>query len=296
VLYLGFLKFLKRDKGKEPDLNLENMEDLDVPPLPPDFEKKGLGEVKEEFPEMPEIGGKGPFPPMKDKPISDLDLPREKPLSELRLPKEKPVSGLELPELPEMPEIGVKEPFPPMKDKPISDLDLPPEGPIPELELPKEKPVSEFELPSLPSPKIEEDVRVLEEAPKIPPLGKPLFGMPKPMPFGVQKPKVDMSELPRLKPEIRPYERLEKAAVREERAVLRHEKAEGLIYIRVERFRYILTGTRTIKNNLKTASQSIVRLNEIDINKDKVFEKWHNVLMDLQKKLIFIDKTLFKKI
>jgi len=248
VLLLGFLKFLKRDKGKEPDLDLENMEDLDVPPVPPDSEKKGLGDVKEE-----------------------------------------------LPELPEMPEIGIKEPFPPMKEKPIPDLDLPPEEPIPELELPKEKPVSEFELPSLPSPKIEEDVGVLEEAPKIPPLSKPLFGMPKPRPFGVQKPKVEMPEVPRLKPEIRPYERLERAAIREERAVLRHEKAEEPIYIRIERFRGILTGTRTIKNNLKTASQSIIKLNEIDINRDKVFEKWHNVLMDLQKKLIFIDKILFKR-
>jgi len=247
VLLLGFLKFLKRDKGKEPDLNLENMGDLDVPPVPPDSEKGVLGDFKEKLPEFPEL-----------------------------------------------PEIG-KEPFPPMKEKPIPGLDFPPQEPLPGLGLPKEKSVSEFELPTFPSPKIEEGVGVLEEAPKIPPLGKPLFGMPKPRPFGVQKPKVEMPEVPRLKPEIRPYERLERAAVREERSVLRHEKAEGPIYIRAERFRGILTGTMTIKNSLKTASQSIVKLNEIDINRDKVFEKWHNVLMDLQKKLIFIDKTLFER-
>jgi len=245
VLLLGFLKFLKRDKGKEPDLDLENMKDLDVPPVPPDSEKGGLGDFKEELPELPEI--------------------------------------------------GVKESFPPMKEKPIPDLEFPPQEPIPGLGLPKEKSVSEFELPTLPSPKIEEGVGVLEEAPKIPPLSKPLFGMPKPRLFGVQKPKVEMPEVPRIKPEIMPYERLERAAVREERSVLRHEKAEGPIYIRAERFRDILTGTMTIKNSLKTASQSIVKLNEIDINRDKVFEKWHNVLMDLQKKLIFIDKTLFKR-
>ncbi|MCH8004359.1 MAG: hypothetical protein IH934_07065 [Nanoarchaeota archaeon] len=249
---MGFLKFLKRDKGKEPDLDLENMEDLDMPPVPPDFEKKDLGDVKGE-----------------------------------------------LPELPKLPEIGVKEPFSPMKEKPIPDLDLLPEEPIPELELPKEKPVSEFELPPLPGPKLEEDI-IPKEAPKIPPLSKPLFGMPKPI-FGVQKPaeqepKVEVPEIPRLKPEIRPYERLERAAIREERAVLTHKEAEGPIYIKIDRFRGILTGTKTIKNNLKTASQSIVKLNEIDINRDKVFEKWHNVLMDLQKKLIFIDKILFKKI
>jgi len=25
-----------------------------------------------------------------------------------------------------------------------------------------------------------------------------------------------------------------------------------------------------------------------------VFDRWHNVMMDMQKKLIFVDKTLFK--
>ena len=255
MLLLGFLKFLKRDKGKEPVL--ENMGDLDVPPAPPGLET---------IPAPHNLGEKG------------LE---------------------ELPELPELPEIKSEGSFPPMKEKPIPDLDLPPEEPIPELELPKEKPVSELELPPLPDPKLEEEI-IPKEAPKIPPLGKPLFGMPKPRPFGVQKPeeqepKVEMPEIPRLKPEIRPYERLERVAIREERAVLRHEKFEEPIYIRIERFRAILTGTKTIKNNLKTASQSIVKLNEIDINRDKVFEKWHNVLMDLQKKLIFIDKILFKK-
>jgi len=40
VVYLGFLKFLKRDKSNEPDL--EGIEDLDVPPLPPGMEDKEL--------------------------------------------------------------------------------------------------------------------------------------------------------------------------------------------------------------------------------------------------------------
>ncbi len=60
-------------------------------------------------------------------------------------------------------------------------------------------------------------------------------------------------------------------------------------------FKNILIETCAIKNNLKIAEQSIVKLNEIDANRDKVLEKWSNVMMDLQKKLIFIDKILFKR-
>jgi len=254
---LGFLKFLKRDKGKEPDLDLESVRNLDVPPAPP-----GL-----------------------DMPPAPANL------------GEKRLEGL--PEFPELPEIKSEGPFPPMKEEPIPELNLPEEEPIPELELPKEIPVPDLGLPPLPSLKLEENI-IPKEAPKILPPSKPLFGMPKPRPFGVQKPIeqkpiVEMPEIPRLKPEIRPYEKLERAAIREEKSVLRHEKAEGPIYIRAERFRGIITGTRTIKNNLNIASQSIVKLNQIDINRDKVFEKWIKVLMDLQKKLIFIDKTLFKR-
>ncbi|MCH8956504.1 hypothetical protein IIA28_14475, partial [candidate division KSB1 bacterium] len=134
---------------------------------------------------------------------------------------------------------------------------------------------------------------------KIPQTSRPLFPISKPG-FDVQEnvyepPKFAEAEIPKQKPEMRPYERLERTAIRDERVVLKHKKVEETIYLRVDRFRDILTSTNTIKSNLKIASDSIVKLNEIDVNRDKVFEKWRNVLVDLQKKLIFVDKTLFKR-
>jgi len=251
VLYLGFLKFLKRDKTKEPDLDLDNMEDLDIPPLPPGMEEKDLGE------------------------------------------------GKELPELPELPEMSeIEKPFPETQEKPLPELELPPEKPAPELEFPDLKAKEGIEsgqkpLLSIPElPKLEEDIN--EPLPPRPSFGarqpRPLFGVGKPQ---VEQPKVSLP--PRSAPEIKPYERFERAAVREERGVLRYKEAEGPIYVKIERFRDILTKTRTIKNNLKTAGQSIDKLNDIDANRDKVFERWHKVMTDLQKKLIFIDKILFNK-
>jgi len=243
---VGFLKFLKRDKSKEPELDLENLNNLDIPPAPPEAGKKDFGIVEEELPELPEF--------------------------------------------PEMPE--AEEPFSKAEEKLIRE-DVPSEKPSPELKSP---PMPEF-------PKLEEAVE-----PKFPQPRKPLFGVQKPEPIfesekpeprvsigkpDIEKPEVEVPK-PR-QPEIKPYERLERAAVKEERAVLKHKEAKEPIFVRVDRFRDILTGTGTIKNNLKTASQSIVKLNGICADRDKVLEKWSNVMMDLQKKLIFIDKTLFKK-
>ncbi|MFH0868208.1 MAG: hypothetical protein V1831_02760 [Candidatus Woesearchaeota archaeon] len=228
---MGFLKFLKRDKGKEPDLEEG---DLDMPPMPPDFQDKNLGDF---------------------------------------------------PELPELPEI----------DEPFSEG----EEYLPELEFP-EKPIPESNIQKAIS---KPEFRRLQEstnAPETPPFPKPMFGTgPRPL-FGMRQPnepKFEMQEPQPIipKPGINPYERLERAAVREERGVLKHKDAKGPIFIRVDKFREIINGAGAIRNNLKLAGQSVARLEEIDANRDNVFDKWHIVIMDLQKKLIFIDKTLFKR-
>lgn len=247
MLYLGFLKFLKRDKGKEPKLELGSMEELDVPPAPPALKGKDLGKI-EEFPELPELP-KEPISGIEEGPLPELE-PIEKPAQKSEFP------GMEGPKL----ERGVGEP------------ELPP-------------------APEFPKPK-----ETIEAQKPLPP--RPLFGVQKPKPlFVARKPQEEKPEvkLPPPRPRITPYERFERSAVREERAVLKHKEAEGPIYIRIDKFKGILAGTRTIRNNLKIAKQSIQKLNEIDANRDNVFGKWRNSMVDLQKKLIFIDKTLFKK-
>tara|TARA_B100000315_G_C14561255_1_gene580697 strand:+ start:532 stop:1320 length:789 start_codon:yes stop_codon:yes gene_type:complete len=262
VLYLGFLKFLKRDKGKEPDFGSENMEDLDMPPPPPDFGGNVLGEGEKGLPELPELPEE-PISEIEEKPLPDLG-PSEKMPPKFKFP------GMESPKLDEEPR-------------------------MPELS-PSEESSSRLEFPDMGGPEFKED---LEESEPSPP--KPLFGMQKPrLLFGARKTEEEKHEvgLPPSKPiqEIKPYESLKTADVREERSLSRHKEAEGPIFIRVNRFRDILTDINTIKNNLNISSQSTAKLNAIDANRDKVFKKWRNVMMDLQKKLIYVDKTLFKKV
>lgn len=255
---MSFLKFLKRDKVIEPDLSMENVEDLDMPPPPPEAGEKDFGGVEEGLPELPDM---------------DTPLPQSE-FGELGL-NDSINDGLpELPEFPEMPEA---------------------EKSLPELNFPSEKPNPKLKLPSMPEfPKIKGDF----EEPKLRMPRRPLFGAQMPRPVaGEQKfpPLPEMRVPPQRVPETTHYGRMERSAVREERAVLKHKDVKEPIFVRVDRFMDILTGTDNMRDNLKTADQSIVKLNEIDANRDKVLEKWRNVIIDLQKKLIFIDKTLFKR-
>ncbi len=215
------------------------------------------------------------------------------------------MEGLDMP--PPPPDIG-KEGFPPESQEDFGEL---PELP----ELPQDDNIfSEAEKaksPELKFPGMQEAARQAEKtgfphyprpmAPKIeaaeqeiPP--RPLFGMQRPPIFSGQMPYEQKSEAPMPSyPGMTPYQRLEKAAVREERDILKHKETKAPVFIRVERFRNVLNGSKDIRNDLKIADQSIARLMEIDANKDKVFERWHNTMTDLQKKIIFIDKALFKK-
>jgi len=259
VLDLGFLKFLKRDKSKELDLGPEGMEDLDMPPMPPDFKEKEFGGDKEfeGLPELPE--GEEDLSGIEEEPLPELEFP-ETPGQELKFPEAANIT--------KFPESAVYQSFP------------------------------RYLEPTVPKP--EEGVNTSIQPPG-PIFGmrprRPLFGWPKPeeQKHGVEAPTAAAAEVPEPRPGIRPYERFERAAVEEERAILKHKKAEGPIYIRADKFGEIITGTSAIKNSLKLASQAVVKLNEIDATRDRILEKWKDAMIDLQKKLIFMDKTLFKR-
>ena len=220
----------------------------------------------------------------------NLDVPPAPPDFE-----EKPGELPELPEIPELPELPELEPISELQKKPEGILGVP--DILKEFPSTKEKPIPEFKAPKIPP------ARVPEPIPKEP-IGPIPIETPKPL-FGIREPEkqkpIIKEDIPihapklDIKPEISPYEIFERAAVREEGDLLAHKEAKSPIFIRVDRFRNILTGISTIKSKLKMANESLIKLNEIDENRDKEFEKWRNVIVDLQKKLIFIDKTLFKR-
>ena len=219
---MGFLKFLKRDKKQGLDMNL-GMDDLDVPPLPPDV--KGESEEFPELPEMPKV--EGPLP-----------------------------KGDEFPELPEEPKL-----FPDLPKQDISET-----APRPAAEPVMPKPLLR---PQATRPAFEQSTK------------RPMVERRVPIP-------------PAAGAHTEHYDSIEESAVREQRGVISHKAAGGKTYVRIDRFKGILKDINQIKNDLRNSNEILSKVEEIDENKSKVFERWKNSMSDLQKKLIFVDKILFK--
>ena len=66
------------------------------------------------------------------------------------------------------------------------------------------------------------------------------------------------------------------------------------IYIKVEKFKEMLGGINLARNYIRKSEETLVKLENLKSTKDRSFDKMKVSLDDLQKKLIFIDKTLFK--
>jgi len=121
---------------------------------------------------------------------------------------------------------------------------------------------SEMKLPDVPKPSFQQ--------PKFP--RRPLFGIPNQAPaFRVEKPPPE------------PDRNL---------GNIHHYIPKGPHYINVDMFRGILSEVSGIKSDLKILDQSILKINN---KEEKVLEKWQIVMSDLQKKLLYMDKTLFKR-
>jgi len=130
----------------------------------------------------------------------------------------------------------------------------------PKLEVPPPPPLEEEELPEF--PEIPEEKAVREE---------------------LEKPRISI-------------EGIEKAAVREQEDVLEkmeHPRYTKPIFINVKNYRDVLDEIGLIKNIVKENMDVVTRISEFKEDEDKEFEKWQKIIGDMQKKLIFVDKTLF---
>ena len=92
----------------------------------------------------------------------------------------------------------------------------------------------------------------------------------------------------------RSYNRFEREAVREEKNLLKHKLTKRIIYIRIEKLKEILGDISAIKGNLKTANEMMAKMDAVNLDTNREFERYKGNLIDLQKKFIFVDKSLFK--
>ena len=71
-------------------------------------------------------------------------------------------------------------------------------------------------------------------------------------------------------------------------------KSGTSMYVRVDKFKAAIGSINVIRSDLKKSEDALMKLENIKVAKDRNFEKVRSSLDDLQKKIIFIDKTLFK--
>ena len=202
--------------------------------------------------------------------LEDLDLP----------PAPPPLEGFEenAPELSD---------FPDFPEEKVSGTEQAPEFEFPEkeekMELSKEGTMPDF--PTFPE---------LEESPStsIPPFSTSPR-IPEPMP-SIQQP---MPEQSAEEAEFTPsdaYPKMERRLFAQEKRMLRERPSLKTIYVRVDKFKATLGSINMVRSDLRKSEEALTRLENIKNAKDKSFEKLKSSLDDIQRKFIFVDKTLFK--
>jgi len=173
-----------------------------------------------------------------------------------------------------LPKIGAGESklpkdFPPFKFK--EEMHLPPEKKLPEL--PKED--MHVDIPTFPS--LEEKH---EFTPKPPMKEHVDFPLPEKEPI---EPKAIHEEEPE-------HEHIESVVERKHPAKM----PKGPGHIRLDKFKETLKNINRIRNDLRKSDEILHKLVTSTGEEGSGLEKWKNSMEDIQKKLIFVDKTLFK--
>ncbi|MBI2541987.1 hypothetical protein HYV80_04725 [Candidatus Woesearchaeota archaeon] len=206
-------------------------------------------------------------------------LKREKKadLDELDLPPAPPSLGnaegsMDLPEFPEFPEEKISAP----KDMPNFDMNEEPLPEIPELENPDIRAVE------APAAATVQDISATMTSPNIP------------EPMAVAEPEEENIAAPE-EPKFTQMGRSKMG-----RRLFSHEKplrerpTGKTIYVKVDKFKATLGSINVVRSDLKKTEEALAKLESIKNSKDRAFDRVKSSLDDLQKKLIFIDKTLFE--
>ena len=153
-----------------------------------------------------------------------------------------------------------------------------------DLEIPNIQ-VKEKEVPS-----IQEMSDIEKELPPIPDLDELKGKMP---PIK----KVKLEELPPLGPITEEEGPRIHAGPIEEDIQPKMEKriiAQGPTFVNVSEYKQAIHNINVIKSKMREADNALASLNRIKNEKDKYFEQFRSKLEDLQRKSIYIDKSLFR--
>ena len=193
------------------------------------------------------------------------------------------------------------------------ELDLPPAPPpldgfeedefkLPDLPDIDEKSLSEGNMPEFERPEKEEK---LPDFPSFADFDEPAGLIPpvrvsQPMPSSVSRPLLGTGqEIPEAPQDAR--QKTGRGLFRHEQSLLMEKQEIGqtvkrgkTVYVRVDKFKAALGNINMVRNDLKKSDEALAKLENIKAAEEKSFAKMKSSIEDLQKKVIFIDKTLFK--
>lgn len=166
-----------------------------------------------------------------------------------------------------------------------------PEFPEEKISAPEPKFGFEDEIPSeFPTEPEMEEPQPMGNAAPIPPISMPYAPAQGP----VQPKEVPASEEPRFT-HLDAYPKMEKRLFAQEKKLLHQRPDAKTVYVKVDRFKAALGSINVVRSDLRKSEEALMKLESIKNSKDRSFDKARNSLDDLQKKLIFIDKTLFRE-
>jgi len=206
--------------------------------------------------------------------------------------KEKPEEILDLPPLPPggeedlgLTSIGEEIPPPPEFEEGLPPFPSPiekEEVPMPEAEVPEELPPLP-ELPEEAGMPFEEEIPAppgigLPEEPTMPPFEEEIPALPPR--FIPPRPRIIPTQVP---PIPRPTKVVpERPAVRK------------AIFIRVDDFKTVLREISLVRGDLTGSEDALVKLANLEVEKNKRYGEWHENIKLIQKKLTSVDKVLSK--
>ena len=113
--------------------------------------------------------------------------------------------------------------------------------------------------------------------------------------FKKKQAESDLPPLPEIEEMSAPeFPEIPKGIRDEKREELEHEAPTSPIFMNIEDYKGILEELELAKNILKEADDAAARIDEFSLNEEQHLKKWYSLVSDIQKNLIYCEKTLFR--
>ena len=73
------------------------------------------------------------------------------------------------------------------------------------------------------------------------------------------------------------------------------DEREGMpVFVRIEEYKDVLDIINMIKSKIEDAKETLGKINGLKNEEDAELELWHTGLEEVERKIMFVDKTLFE--